>query len=203
MVPYKVRRKPESVRDIRGSLRLLRKKRLLGNMLPTLARASRALIRSTTVAPVLVIAGVIASCASSRPDELNGEPRPEVTAEPVYPNHCRIEGTILEVQGPDPGAPADDPCSKYPCTATIRVDSILGYGSAFPAALAPAQRIQVRFEFTLAPSSEAFPNETFSLPGLMPGDRFGADVSGSEAMTVQGPQGGTNKYGVALYRKLK
>jgi len=148
----------------------------------------------------------MASCTSSRTDNADATDRglpPEITAEPVAPNHCRIVGTILEVHGPELGAVSDEPCSKYPCTAKVRVDSVLGYGSAFPGALASRQTIEVRFQYTLAPSKEAYPNETISLPGLSSGDRFRADVSGFEEMAAPGEQGGRIRFGVALYAKLQ
>lgn len=167
------------------------------------AHALRIIIRAMTVVPALVVAGMIASCASSRSAAPEREPPPFVTGEPIAPNHCRVVGTILEMQEPDAGATGSGPCSRYPCVAKVRVDSVLGYGSAFPGALAPGQAIQVRFQFTLAPSSEVFPNETFSLPGLTPGDRFAADVSGFEEMMAPAAHGGAEHYGVALYRKLQ
>ena len=175
----------------------------MGNMRPLCDRAARAVIAAKVIAPVLVAVGLIASCTSPRTagktEAAEGVLRPELSAEPVAPNHCRIVGTILEVQGPDRSAASGDPCSKFPCSATVLVDSVLGYGSAFPGALAPRQVIEVRFQYTLAPSREAFPSETFSLPGLSPGHRFRADVSGFEEMAAPGQQGTKVRFGVAMY----
>lgn len=180
--------------------------KFLENMLPHLTRASRGIVTAKAVATVPVVLVLVASCTASRTDDNTeatdrGLPSP-VTAEPVAPGHCRIVGTIVEVQGPDRGAASGEPCSKFPCSATVLVDSVLGYGSAFPGALAARQVIEVRFQYTLAPSREAFPKETFSLPGLSPGQRFRADVSGFEEMLAPGERGPRVRFGVAMYSVL-
>lgn len=175
-------------------------------MQPLRATVTRIVTPSFAIARALIVAGMIGSCASSRDDGGAGAPgrdlRPPAIAEPVAPNHCRMNGTILEVRAPVATAASNDPCSKFPCAAKVRVDSVLGYGSAFPGALASGQEIEVRFLYTLGPSREAFPAETTSLPGLGPGERFSADLLAFEELAESGAENRGRQFAIALYTKL-
>jgi hypothetical protein len=115
----------------------------------------------------------------------------------ISPGKCRIVGTLVSV---DPTMDKEGPCSKAPCRGTVRVDSILGYGSAFGNPIATNTQIQVRFAFTVAPTSEdLFPNMTERLPGLNVGSHFQADLESQIEMN-KGAQSPT--YLVYDYRKL-
>jgi hypothetical protein len=96
-----------------------------------------------------------------------------------------------------------DPCSLYPCTATVRVDSVLGYGSGFANALGPGQILEIRFAYTLAPSKQAYPDAAFSLPGLSVGEKFQADISASEEIPAPGAERGTVRYEIGLYAPVR
>ena len=176
------------------------------------ARRKRLFSITARAIPALVVsaAGImlaVSSCGSPKPpggtDQAESVKRPADVREPVPVGHCRIIGTVLEVHAPDPKIAGEDLCSKYPCRASVRVDSILGYGSGFPGALGPGQMIEARFEYTLAPSKEAYPGAAFTLPGLAPGDRFQADLSGGAEMLRSVPGGERTRYGVALYKLLR
>lgn len=123
------------------------------------------------------VALLILSCRSSQ-DQVKKEEAPSQTQKPadvgpgVPPGHCRIVGTVISISNAL-SAKAEDPCSKAPCMASIKVDEILGYGSAFTSPLSNGKEIQVQFTFTLAPSKEMSP----PLPGLAVGSRFQADLS--------------------------
>jgi hypothetical protein len=129
--------------------------------------------------------------------------RPEAIREAIPPNHCRLIGTVLKVHEVESALNSDDPCSRFPCTATVRVDSIVGYGSAFGGALGIGQEIEVQFLYTLAPSEEAYPSESFSLPGLGDGDRFGADLRGAQETMLLGAGKEESRYAVALYKVIR
>lgn len=99
----------------------------------------------------------------------------------IAPGQVRILGHVVTVDS-TLSDQSDDPCSRAPCTATVRVDSILGYGSGFPRPLSRGEEIRVRFGFTLGPTEDVIPSLEESYPGLEPGDWFWADVRGQPAM---------------------
>jgi hypothetical protein len=161
------------------------------------------ILRMTALGAALIVG----SCASTKPDRESDAPKslghPVAISDPVNPGQCRLIATVLDIHAPDPGVGQGDPCATFPCAATVRIDSILGYGSGFRGALGPGQKLEVRFAYTLAPSQEAHPDAAFSLPGLSAGDRFQADLSGSEEMKAPGPGGVAVHYVVALYTKVR
>ena len=95
---------------------------------------------------------------------------------------CRLEGTVVEILEPTGKENKEDPCSKYPCVAKIKIDKIIGYGSAFPAVFHSEQIISVKFSGTLMPSAVVDPESGQKLPGLEKGDSFKADISSMQAM---------------------
>ncbi len=102
----------------------------------------------------------------------------------VPPGHCRIIATLL---GVDSTLEAAGPCSQAPCRATVRVDSVLAYGAAFSNPLAVHARINVRFAFTVGPTTkELFPTMTDRLPGIRIGNRFQTDLESREEMQSEG-----------------
>lgn len=155
-----------------------------------------------TLRALVVLAAVsmcIVSCRSSK--DTGGEAREETTVQRptdpgpgVPPGHCRIVGTIVAV---DPVASGDtgDPCSRVPCTAVVKIDEIVGYGSGFTSTLGKGAEIRIRFQYTLSPSADMFPKMEPSLPGLKQGSRFQADVrSGPEL------KGSSQAFVVGLYQ---
>lgn len=103
-----------------------------------------------------------------------------VPKQDIPPNHCRIIGTVVLVNESLSANP-DDPCAKSPCLAKVRIDEIVGYGSAFGAVLAKGQEVSIRFRFTLGPTRELLPSVTPPLEGLKVGSRFEADIQGGGA----------------------
>ena len=120
-------------------------------------------------AALVVVAG---SCIGSQPDD---DLRPN--AREINPGEVRVASTVVSIDTVRSGR-ADDPCARYPCYATIRIDSILGYGSGFPRPLSPGESLRARFAFTLAPSADAMPGYEPPLPGLEEGVSFQADLRG-------------------------
>ena len=105
-------------------------------------------------------------------------PSPSLTQAPIPPNACRVRATILAIDSSVSSDSSTDPCSRYPCRATVRIDEVLGYGSAFSTPLAAGGTLPVRFTLTLAPSAVVFPEMNPGLPGLTAGDSFAADIEG-------------------------
>ena len=98
------------------------------------------------------------------------------TPERLAPGSCRLQGKIITVlNNLDPDK--NTPCGQVPCRAVVKVQQILGYGSAFGKPLAKNQEINVYFGFTLSPTSRYFPELSAPLPGLKAGDIFVADVT--------------------------
>jgi hypothetical protein len=95
---------------------------------------------------------------------------------PIPPNHCRIIGVVAAVEDIAASASAPEQCSQAPCWAIIRVESVLGYGSAFGSPLTHGSEILVHFPFTLMPTKEIFPQLDTQFPGLSAGSRFLADL---------------------------
>ena len=160
----------------------------------------RTRINTRTLLVMAIASLTIGSCSSSKNNQTKDWreeiARPEAIQDPVPAGHCRIVATIVNVHPLQQGGKEEDPCSRFPCSATVRIDSVLGYGSGFRSALGPGQIIEARFVYTLAPSRDAHPGQAFSLPGLGEGDRFQADLSGgSEAMGQE-----AETYAIALYR---
>lgn len=96
--------------------------------------------------------------------------------EPIPPNTCRIVGTIVGIDSTLERSNSSDPCSKVPCRAAVRVDSILGYGQAFGRPLSRGEKISVKFVFTLSPTKDLIPNMSEFYPGLHVGSIFLANV---------------------------
>jgi len=93
---------------------------------------------------------------------------------------CRIVATVLSVDSSLAAGSPDDPCTKAPCRAMVRIDSVLGYGSAFPLPFTPGQVIRTRFSFTLSPTAVLLPSVKPPLPGLAAGSHFKTDVRSTE-----------------------
>lgn len=93
----------------------------------------------------------------------------------IGPNEARVHATVTAIY--DERA-SSGPCAEAPCRATIRIDSLLGYGSAFPRPLSKGEHLEVQFAFTLADTDELDLNVDRSYPGLSAGEAFWADLQG-------------------------
>lgn len=134
-----------------------------------------------------LVAVLIASCSSSRQEQSAAETSEKEKAmvhegQRIPPNHCRVVGTVVAVKPDLKGSGANDPCGKAPCIATVKIDSVLGYGSAFGSSLGSGKEIEVRFTHTLSPTKEVLPEINPPLPGLAVGSQFQADVRASAVM---------------------
>ena len=104
-----------------------------------------------------------------------------VTGGKIAPNHSRIVGTIVSIDKTLLSADSSTLYSKHPSRAVVRIDSVLGYGSAFPEPLAAGTEIPVFFKFTLSPTKDILPDMTQEYPGLSVNSTFLADVEAADA----------------------
>ncbi|MBL7997340.1 MAG: hypothetical protein JNL32_01760 [Candidatus Kapabacteria bacterium] len=121
---------------------------------------------------VIIIAMTATSCSSSKQEgkENSG------TITSVSPGQCRIRATVIAVQDIQPNAYGV--CAKVPCVASVRVDTVYGYGAGFSGVIAQGKTITLSFAFTLAPTTEElFPNLSERLPGLSVGDSFSGSIT--------------------------
>ncbi len=102
--------------------------------------------------------------------------KPTPAGQKISPNHCRIVGTVVEIDSAPTTAEPDNPCSLVPCRALVRVDEIIGYGQGFSSPLAKGVEVKVDFRFTLSPTKDLFPKMKTSYPGLRVGSSFLADL---------------------------
>ena len=123
---------------------------------------------------------MLISCRSSKQEKQDGsaqQPIPFVENKLIAPGHCRIVGTIVHIHSILVLTDKTSPCSKAPCLASVRVDSIIGYGSSFIEPLSAGDTVFIKFMFTLSPTTkELFPDMTELYPGLSMGSQFVADV---------------------------
>lgn len=123
----------------------------------------------------VVIALLCGSCSSEHSAMSQAVINPVKNSIP--PGSCRISGTIIGIDSTlDLSDPAQ-PCAKVPCNADVRIDSVLGYGSAFGTPVVQGKEYKMHFVFTLSPTSkELFPLMNTAYPGLHTGSSFIADI---------------------------
>jgi len=126
---------------------------------------------------------VLAGCSGSgslkdNSPEIGGAPAPGGHHRLVAPDRCRLVCTVLEVLFEPVSS---GPCSKAPCAALVRIDTVLAYGFSFPPVLNSGQSIRARFVFTTERSDLWFPALKARYPGVTAGTRLQADaeLSGS------------------------
>jgi len=152
----------------------------------------------------LVWSGCASQKNGSRSDQQNKKEQMKIASnpgEPVPPDNCRVIATVLEIdtQNLENGS---GPCSRVPCLATVRIDSIIGYGSAFQHPLSPEGKYTVKFNFTTRPSRELFPNLEKSLPEVNVGMKFQADLSAMESLQM-GTENTGSRYIIYTYKVIK
>lgn len=118
---------------------------------------------------LLIPLGII-SCNCSK--EISKTPK---LAEPnkIPPGYAEIIGEIVEIEPITKMSDENDPCSKAPCIAKVKIESA-SYGAGFPT-FSKNVSVKIKFNFTLLPTSkDMFPNMEESYPGLKVGDKFAA-----------------------------
>ncbi|MCL5030911.1 MAG: hypothetical protein M1480_18035 [Bacteroidetes bacterium] len=94
----------------------------------------------------------------------------------IPPGQCRVEAQVMKIDSLLSGNSGNDPCSKSPCIAWIKIKNIIGYGAG-SSTLNIGDTLKTKFAFTLAPTTkEIFPKLIENLPGLTEGSSFEADI---------------------------
>ncbi len=148
------------------------------------------------------------ACGSSKKDigeqqAASQSKMPQNTNLKIAPNHCRIVGRIVSVDENYRSENPEDPCSKAPCSAVVRVESIIGYGSAFGQPLAIGKEIKVLFRFTLNPTKDIVPGLSRHLPGLSSDSVFTADVESKPDVFEGEKKPNSFRYFVNMYEIKK
>jgi hypothetical protein len=143
----------------------------------------------------LLVAVLYVSCAS--PPEVEKKMGPPPVPAPFAPNTCQFAGTITEIL-PVEKAGGKGPCSTVPCLALVRVDRVIGYGSAFGTPIAGGTILRIRFPYTLAPTHALFPAVGDLPPALNKGDSFTATLTSTDA-----PSTGEQKGNLAANQALE
>jgi hypothetical protein len=129
-----------------------------------------------SLAGLLLLSLFVVSCRSSLEDRREVAKSLPIPPAGLPPDVCRIIGTVVRVDSTLKSTSPDDPCSKVPCEAMVRVDSVLGYGSSFPIVLSTGTVIRTHFTFTLAPTEQVLPKVKPSYPGVAAGSWIRADL---------------------------
>lgn len=129
---------------------------------------------------LLVVAALLVSCS---PAKLS----PQLFGETIPPDHCRVTATVVSIDPTLSSSKANDPCAQAPCSATLRIDEVIGYGSAFSTPLATGDIVIAHFAFTTRPTKAILPELNQPFPGVEKGTTLTADL---RAEAVKG--GGEN-----------
>ncbi len=105
----------------------------------------------------------------------------------IPPGHAKIVGIIIKIEPVSDSSNLNDPCSKVPCIAFVKVRSV-NYGAGFPV-LTMGKEIKIKFLFTLGKTTkDLFPNMEETYPGLKVGQEFTALVSHMEYIDETAPK---------------
>ena len=137
---------------------------------------------------------LLVGCGASKPDsgraaEIQAA-KERMAMDPgpgIPPGNAKIVATIVSINTTMKGTGGKDPCGTSPCIATVRIDSVLGYGSAFPKTFSAGETITMKFANTLRPTAKDFPDVKPALPGLSVGSKFVALVNGQMTMGQTDP----------------
>jgi len=143
---------------------------------------------------------IVASCLSfnCHKEVTKDENAPKIEKpDTIPPGHAQITGSIIEIEPISNNGNSSGPCSKAPCVAKVKIESIQ-YGAGFPAL--SSKEVKIRFAFTLSPTTkDLFPNMDESYPGLRVGDDFSALAASGESMNSSGEQ--FTVYGYSIINK--
>jgi hypothetical protein len=130
---------------------------------------------------VLLLSLILMSCSSTKEEKTV-----KILSE-IPPGNAKIVGTITRIEPVLASSSLNDPCSKAPCIASVKVSSAV-YGAAFPS-FSMDEEIRIKFLFTLEKTTkELFPNMEETYPGLKVGQEFTALVAHIENIDKTAPK---------------
>lgn len=72
----------------------------------------------------------------------------------IPPSNIKVIASVISIDKTLSSGNAKDPCSKAPCNAVLKIESIIGYGSSFGGTLNVGDEIKVKFAYTTAKTTE-------------------------------------------------
>lgn len=100
----------------------------------------------------------------------------EISEIKITKEFSAITGTIISIDSTKFSNDENSPCSKAPCWAKVRVNSVIGRGQGGPF-ISVNDTLNVHFTFTLAETTEELiPNLDKRMPGLKINDGFEANI---------------------------
>jgi len=119
----------------------------------------------------MLIGMLLISCSSSK-NKMIKKDSPNYT-----PGTCTIIGKIISIDKTKLSKDKNSPCSKQPCWATVKINSVIGCGAGAPF-IGNKDTVTVKFAFTLGETTkELFPNLEERMPGLHVNSIFEAQIS--------------------------
>ena len=149
---------------------------------------------------LLLIFTVALGCKTSKnPQAENREEKKAVApAAPRSINGCYARATILEILPDVIHGNPDNPCSRTPCFARIRIDRVINRGMECDGSVQGGAELKVYFSCSLVQTGEAlFPGMNASYPGLEINDKFAATF-----LTYGGGESEAIAYKVTGYQKI-
>lgn len=137
---------------------------------------ARWLLSKSPSISALVLSFLLYSCCTPRGTVEGGGDDTGGVPLGYTPGTAHLYGTVMEIKRTRFYSDTSNPCSKHPCRASVRIDSVAGYGVGFPEEFSRGQRIVVSFALTLDPTDTILPNLRSPLPGLETGSSFEADL---------------------------
>lgn len=150
---------------------------------------------------ILLIFAMIA-CSGNKKQAINSSKNIKQTHSKISPGNVKIIGEIILIDNTKLSGDKNSPCSKQPCWASVKIDSVIGSGAGAPI-IGEKDTIDVKFAFTLGETTkELFPNLDKRMPGLKTRSKFEALVSKLNAL---GSAGSKRKdlYQIYTYKLLK
>ena len=98
----------------------------------------------------------------------------------------------------------NSPCGKVPCITVVKIDSILGYGSAFGKPLNRDTNIKLKFMFTTQETTKKlFPNINKYYKGVNVGSQFFGNVKEIKSSIKIGSNNDLRLYKIFEYKILE
>jgi len=105
--------------------------------------------------------------------------KPVSSRNTIPPGHCHITGTLVDIDTTRISDNPDDPCFRFPCNATMIIETVHGYGPAFSTPLAAGKKIPLYFVYSIAgTAATGFTMEKHDLAALQTGSRIETYVKG-------------------------
>lgn len=122
----------------------------------------------------------------------------------ISPGFAQIIGTVLKIKPGLDTNKTNSPCGKVPCITVVKIDSILGYGSAFGKPLNRDTNIKLKFMFTTQETTKKlFPNINKYYKGVNVGSQFFGNVKEIKSSIKIGSNNDLRLYKIFEYKILE